>query len=851
KGIITWNPGSFPASMVFNIDLVQYQSVTCIKAPCPMMPSIAPYPLARNFTGDKSTDKQIFTWIVGNVQEANRIVNDGAYYIQVCQSGTNVCDSSDSYFKIVTSTTQPPITVTSPNGGEQWQVGKSYEIKYFVKNPPTGSKLIKLWLQETASLANLKYLATIVPLDYSSDYTWLWQIPANTALSQYKILVELYQGTPGYEILISRDESDAPFSIVSATTQPLIVSSSEIIGSQTTYASSQTIKFSVKGMVSNGATGLPSMGFNVQAWMQTIDPINTVQINGVYQSFNANYNPNTALWDITMTTPSDASKTYKIDTAFYCSNSSLGCSSGQINKSFNFNLSSQTQPSITVLSPNGSEQWQVGSMQTVQWTSTDLSSSDSIGVIRLRNFSGTEFNLTQNTTSNDGQETIIVPQSLQAGTYTLEVKSLTSVIGKSAPFSVVTPISTTTAVPCSYAGRVGVSQFVGCVWKWAGDMDPKTADDGISAGDAPVANTLNFSWPYPNDPPINQYAGNDNYSARWKGNFTFKSGTYRFTGGADDGIRVRVNGITKIDQWARGEYREASFDMTFNTQQVVNIEVDYYEHIWSGAVKFGWAPVTVSPPAPTITALSPNGGEIFTQGSRTTIRWETTNFESLNVNIQLFSFDDVADPWSRIASIIPNIGNYAWDIPQLLSGRFKIIVSASVVPGEIATRAMDESDAPFSIVALTTTTTTSTASLTVTLDINGDGAIDRYDANVLANVIFGSNTCPSGKSCDINSDGKVNALDILKFSFINIGRDLNSDGVVNMSDAELLANVIMKTIPCPTGKNCDINGSGSVSIFDLVSTATTASSNTVLSASVYQVLLNQLLEIQRLLNLLR
>ena len=72
--------------------------------------------------------------------------------------------------------------------------------------------------------------------------------------------------------------------------QPLVVSSSEIIGNQTTYTPGQTIKFSVRGMVSNNSIGGPAMGFNVQASMYSTSPKETIQINGVYQSFNATYN---------------------------------------------------------------------------------------------------------------------------------------------------------------------------------------------------------------------------------------------------------------------------------------------------------------------------------------------------------------------------------------------------------------------------------------------------------------------------------------------------------------------------------------------------------------------------------
>ncbi len=74
--------------------------------------------------------------------------------------------------------------------------------------------------------------------------------------------------------------------------------------------------------------------------MQKTNPIETVKIGDMYQSFNASYDSNTGLWNVTMTVPSDDTlQIYKIEAALYCSNSSLGCSRpGQINKSFTFSI---------------------------------------------------------------------------------------------------------------------------------------------------------------------------------------------------------------------------------------------------------------------------------------------------------------------------------------------------------------------------------------------------------------------------------------------------------------------------------------------------------------------------------
>jgi hypothetical protein len=118
--------------------------------------------------------------------------------------------------------------------------------------------------------------------------------------------------------------------------------SSDIVGSQSNYTAGQTIKFSVKAIDSKWKPGIPANGFNVQANMLIGNE--GVQINGVYQSFNAKYNYNTSYWDVAMTAPSDNSKIYTIKTSFYCSASNLGCLENQIDKSFNFKISPTTPP---------------------------------------------------------------------------------------------------------------------------------------------------------------------------------------------------------------------------------------------------------------------------------------------------------------------------------------------------------------------------------------------------------------------------------------------------------------------------------------------------------------------------
>jgi len=55
-----------------------------------------------------------YNWSVGkilNFDGTSGTAPDGSYTVQVCQTGTSVCDSSDSYFKIVSGTTTDNLPV--------------------------------------------------------------------------------------------------------------------------------------------------------------------------------------------------------------------------------------------------------------------------------------------------------------------------------------------------------------------------------------------------------------------------------------------------------------------------------------------------------------------------------------------------------------------------------------------------------------------------------------------------------------------------------------------------------------------------------------------------------------------
>jgi peptidoglycan hydrolase-like protein with peptidoglycan-binding domain len=101
KYTIKWKDDIKDASMApkyYDINLAKYSPFTC--SHCPERPSLANFIIAEKATGS-SYDWQIKNLASAGVNDVS--ISDGQYVIEICQSGTKDCDSSDSYFKIFSS----------------------------------------------------------------------------------------------------------------------------------------------------------------------------------------------------------------------------------------------------------------------------------------------------------------------------------------------------------------------------------------------------------------------------------------------------------------------------------------------------------------------------------------------------------------------------------------------------------------------------------------------------------------------------------------------------------------------------------------------------------------------------
>jgi len=100
---ITWQDNIMTASMMptyYDISLVPYYGSCAGSSPCPLMPYHAPYTIAQNVSGGS------YSWpIAGNLVAIPSYISipDGQYTIKICRTNSDLCDSSNSYFKIASN----------------------------------------------------------------------------------------------------------------------------------------------------------------------------------------------------------------------------------------------------------------------------------------------------------------------------------------------------------------------------------------------------------------------------------------------------------------------------------------------------------------------------------------------------------------------------------------------------------------------------------------------------------------------------------------------------------------------------------------------------------------------------
>ena len=245
-------------------------------------------------------------------------------------------------------------------------------------------------------------------------------------------------------------------------------------------------------------------------------------------------------------------------------------------------------PSCPAPGTSASISWNASSGATYYWLRVDNQTAN--GWNGLCNGSQNPGDVCEDITSTSKSFT-----SIANNTYSWWVHACNS-SGCSSPSTGTNFICIPPAPPTCSNTSPGTNQLTGCLWD---GTNYNTADGNAPDGNSlssPVQDTataIDQNWG--NGGP-NAFVGSDTFSGRWRGNLNFKQGTYNFFVGADDGIRMRIDGATVLDDWRDTGYFERSFSRNFATAGVHLVEIDYYENGGDARATLRW--VFTPPPPP-------------------------------------------------------------------------------------------------------------------------------------------------------------------------------------------------------------------------------------------------------------
>jgi len=157
-------------------------------------------------TEDPISNTGSYSW---TIPEDMTLSNDYKIFAEINENAVTTDDLSDDFFSIV-ETTGPTVTVTSPNGGEEWEQDSTHDITWdttiFTVNAQVGIAVEYPGVDD-------EILLTPEPILNTGTYSW--DIPADFAINNtYKIKIGVYENED--EVY---DLSDDFFSVI----EPVVV----------------------------------------------------------------------------------------------------------------------------------------------------------------------------------------------------------------------------------------------------------------------------------------------------------------------------------------------------------------------------------------------------------------------------------------------------------------------------------------------------------------------------------------------------------------------------------------------------------------------------------------------------
>jgi len=256
-------------------------------------------------------------------------------------------------------------TVTSPNGGEVWQRGKTYRITWN-QTQAAGSTGLFLYTRGTGGDTYLGAIAYYVSNKEGANY-YDWTIGASGTTNppdgnNIIVAVGLYDSNAS---LISSDKSNNPFTIVSPTPTPAPQATVLTPNGGEIWQRGTTHQITWNQTRAAGSTGL---------FLYTRSSTGDTYLGAIAYYVSNVAGTNTYAWTIGAsgtTNPPDGSNIV-VAVGLYDSNGNLISSDKSDNP---FTVVSASVPQATLTSPNGGEVWSRGTTHRITWNQTQAAGS--------------------------------------------------------------------------------------------------------------------------------------------------------------------------------------------------------------------------------------------------------------------------------------------------------------------------------------------------------------------------------------------------------------------------------------------------------------------------------------------
>jgi hypothetical protein len=333
---------------------------------------------------DNEVDDGSFTWVIPNDPSTDCFVK-----ATVTDSNTppkTAFDTSNSKFEIQKVIMTPPsITVSSPNGGEKWTAGKSYDILW-TAGGGTGALTIKL----EYSIAGSGGKWTLIAGSEANDGLYSWTVPNTPSTNCFVQATAKDTDSPPQT---ATDMSNSAFEIIDPSAPPSITVKVPNGGERYSVNTVHDVTWNAGG---GAGTLTVKLEYSTTGAGGTWTTITTGEPNdGIYSWLVPNAESKNCYIKATVTDSYSPPRT------------ATDLSDGP------FTITSIPLPVVSLIAPNGGEMWTINTAHDIMWTA-----SGGTGALKIM--------LEYSTTGPTGPWTVIVDKEPNDGSYSWNVPNIPS-----------------------------------------------------------------------------------------------------------------------------------------------------------------------------------------------------------------------------------------------------------------------------------------------------------------------------------------------------------------------------------------------------------------------------------------